>query len=278
MRGLAVEGYLCVCVQTPARRMSHAEWFMRRCFPALRGTLMTQRLAVVVASLLLAACGSSSSSTGSSSSPAGPSSADPTRIINVTGDIAFGDVNFGESPTRMLTIANSGTGVLTFTAITAVEGTGTAGYTATPTTGTVPPGGSVPVTIQFTPTIAQLYSNVLTVVGDQTSGNAAINFSGRGIDSGSGIDNPPLWTQSGTGDTVFDMPATVARVRIQATPTTNCQNFVVLIGGASTVNVILGTCEVADGPSLDRTYPTGGGGVVSITISTGITWTFTEIR
>jgi hypothetical protein len=52
----------------------------------------------------------------------------------------------------------------------------------------------------------------------------------------------------------------------------------VLIGGDSTVNVILGTCEIADGPSLDKTYPTGGGGVVSITISTGITWTFTEIR
>ena len=239
---------------------------------------MTQRLAVVAVSLLLAACGSSPSSTGSSSSPAGPSSPDSTRIINVTGDMAFGDVNFGESPTRMLTIANSGTGVLTFTAITAAEGTGTAGYTATPTTGTVPPSGSVPVTIRFTPTIAQLYSNVLTVVGDQTSGNAAINFSGRGIDTGSGIDNPPLWTHSGTGDAVFDLPATVARVRIQATPTTNCQNFVVLIGGESTVNVILGTCEVADAPSLDRTYPTGSGGVVSVTISTGITWTFTEIR
>jgi hypothetical protein len=77
---------------------------------------------------------------------------------------------------------------------------------------------------------------------------------------------------------VFDMPATVARVRIQATPTTNRQNFVVLIGGASTVNVVLGTCEAADAPSLDATYLTAGGGVVSITISTGIAWTFTEIR
>src|SRR6476659_7268837 len=150
---------------------------------------MTQRLAAVAISLLLAACGSSPSSTGSSSSPAAPSSPDPTRIINVTGDMAFGDVNFGESPTRMLTIANSGTGLLTFTAITAAEGTGTAGYTATPTTGTVPSGGSVPVTIQFTPTIAQLYSNVLTVVGDQTSGNAAITSSASGIDAGSGIDH-----------------------------------------------------------------------------------------
>jgi len=89
----------------------------------------------------------------------------------------------------------------------------------------------------------------------------------------------PLWTASGLGDAVFDMPTTVARVRIQATPTTSCQNFVVRIGGrASTVNVILGTCSVADARSLDSTYLTGGSGVVSITISTGIQWTFTEVR
>jgi HYDIN/CFA65/VesB family protein len=239
---------------------------------------MTKRLALVVVSVLVAACGSSSSPAGSASSPTGPPSVAPTRIIDVTGDLAFGDVNFGESPTRTLTVANSGNGVLTFTGINAAEGTGTAGYSATPTTGTVPPGGSVPVTIRFTPTIAQLYSNVLTVVGDQTSGKATINLSGTGIDSSTGPDNTPVWTQSGTGDKVFDMPTTVARVRIQAAPTTNCQNFVVLIAGASTVNVILGTCEAAAAPSLDGTYLTGGGGAVSITISTGITWTFTEIR
>src|SRR5512132_3725911 len=112
---------------------------------------MTKRLALVVVSLLLAACGSSSSS------PTGPSSANATRIINVTGDMAFGNVNFGESPTRILTIGNSGNGILTFTGINAVGGTGTAGYAASPTSGTVPPGGSVSVTIRFTPTIAQFY-------------------------------------------------------------------------------------------------------------------------
>ncbi len=234
---------------------------------------MTKRLALVVVSVMLAACGLSSSPTESSAPPTGPSSPAATRIIDVTGDMAFGDVNFGESPTRTLTIGNSGNGVLTFTGINGVEATTTPGYTATPTAGTVPPGGSVPVTISFTPTIAQVYSNVLTIVGDQTSGNAAINLSGTGINN-----TPSLWTQSGTGDAVFDMPTTVARVRIQATPTSNCQNFVVLIGGASTVKVVLGTCDAADAPSLDGTYLTAGGGVVSITISTGITWILTEIR
>jgi hypothetical protein len=89
----------------------------------------------------------------------------------------------------------------------------------------------------------------------------------------------PLWTASGIGDSVFGMPTSVESVRIQATPTTSCQNFVVGIGGRrSTVNVILGTCSVADARMLDSTYLTCGGGVVSITISTGVQWTFTEIR
>lgn len=89
----------------------------------------------------------------------------------------------------------------------------------------------------------------------------------------------PLWTASGIGDSVFDMPTTVARVRIQAAPTTSCQNFIVRVGGrASIVNVILGSCSVADARTLDSTYLTGGGGVVSITSSTGVQWTFTEVR
>jgi hypothetical protein len=47
---------------------------------------------------------------------------------------------------------------------------------------------------------------------------------------------------------------------------------------ASIINVILGTCSVADARSIDSTYLTGGGGVVQITGSTGIQWTFIEIR
>ena len=78
---------------------------------------------------------------------------------------------------------------------------------------------------------------------------------------------------------MFGMPTSVDSVRIQATPTTSCQNFVVGIGGRrSTVNLILGTCSIADARTLDRTYLSGGGGVVSITISTGVQWTLTEIR
>jgi hypothetical protein len=140
-------------------------------------------------------------------------------------------------------------------------------------TGTVAPGASVTVTVRFTPTIAQVYSTTLNVTGDQTSGNAGINI------IGGGINNTPLFTRSGVGDTVFDMPTTVARVRVQAAPTTSCQNFIVRIDGRpSIINVILGTCSVADARTLDSIYLTGGGGVVQITSSTGVQWTFTEVR
>lgn len=86
-----------------------------------------------------------------------------------------------------------------------------------------------------------------------------------------------LFTRSGVGDSVFDMPTYVTRVRITATPSTFCQNFVVRIAGRVLVNVILGTCSVADARTHDGTYVTAGG-VTEVTISSGIAWTFTEIR
>ncbi len=225
------------------------------------------RWLVLAATMLALGCGSSPTSPTPTPTPT------VTRIITVTGDLGFGNINIGDSPTRTFTIGNSGTGPLTFTGFTAAGGTGSIGFTASPQSGTVQPGGTQIITIRFTPTIAQFYSNVLSVTGDQTGGGAAINVSGVGVDAS------PLFTASGVGDAVFDMPTKVARVRITAVPTTSCQNFVVRIGGRSSIiNIILGTCSVADAPSIDSTYLTGGGGVVSITISTGVRWTFTEVR
>jgi hypothetical protein len=73
------------------------------------------------------------------------------------------------------------------------------------------------------------------------------------------------------------MPTYVRRIRIQGSPSTSCQNFIVRIGGRTTVNVILGTCSVADTRTHDGTYLVTGG-TVEITSSSGIKWTFTEVR
>jgi len=87
----------------------------------------------------------------------------------------------------------------------------------------------------------------------------------------------PPWSQSGTGDSVFNMPTSVSRVRITATPASSCQNFAVKIAGRLIVNVILGTCSVADARTHDGTYLTSGG-VTEVTISSGVSWSFTQVR
>jgi hypothetical protein len=151
-------------------------------------------------------------------------------------------------------------------------GTGTAGVTATPTSGTVQPGGSQAVTVRFTPTIPQLYSGTINVVGDQTSGSNIVNFLGQGIN------NAPLFTRSGSGANVFDMPTSVRRVRIFGDYGGSCENFVVKIAGRLVVNEILGSCSVAtSGRHFDGTYATSGG-LVAVTQSTGVSWTFVEER
>jgi len=91
--------------------------------------------------------------------------------------------------------------------------------------------------------------------------------------------NPtPLFTRSGVGDNVFDIPTTVSRIRIQGVSAGNrCSNFVVRIAGRLIVNVIIGNCSIADSLTHDGTYVTNGG-VTEVTISSGVSWTFTEVR
>ena len=89
----------------------------------------------------------------------------------------------------------------------------------------------------------------------------------------------PFFEISGTGNMVFDLPATVARVRIVGTYTGLSSNFIVTIGGRLLVNEIIGTSkEYADISTVSEgTYLTTGG-VVEITDSSGVFWIFTEVR
>lgn len=232
---------------------------------------MKRLLSVLAIATFAGACGSSSST-----APSTPvATATPTKIITVSGNLAFGNVNIGQSADRTFTIANSGNATLTFTSLSCAGGTGTAGYTASPTSGTIAPGGTTTVTVHFAPTTAGFLSCVLSVVGDQTSGGAAINISGTGV-------NPnPIFVQSGIGDSVFTLPSYVTRVRVDASFSGSCQNFIVRVSTStlSLINVIIGTCSVADTRSpFTGTYAINNGGVVTITNSTGVNWTFTELR
>jgi hypothetical protein len=225
--------------------------------------------------------------TGCSSSPTTPTTppppATPTKIITVSGNLAFGSVNIGSSADRTFTINNSGNTVLTYTSLSCTGGTGSVGYTANPTSGTVAPGATNTVNVHFAPTLGQFYSCVLSVVGDQTSGGAAINVSGTGV-------NPnPIFVQSGVGNSVFNLPSYVTTVHITGTYTGSSSNFVVWVGptGVACGTVTNGSCHLLVNDIIgtfvgrttsDGTYLTGGQPGVVIQLSGGVSWTISEVR
>lgn len=90
---------------------------------------------------------------------------------------------------------------------------------------------------------------------------------------------PPVvtapWTLSGSGNTVFDMPTTVTRVRIRGVWNgVGTSNFIVRVAGTLVVNEVLREMP-------NRTYEgvhAVRGGQTEITNSSAIAWTFTEDR
>jgi len=129
-----------------------------------------KRLFIIVGALLISACGSDSSNPAPQ-----PSTTSQTKIIGLVGNLAFGSVAVGSrSASALLTISNSGTSTLTVTGMLVPGGA----YSANWTSGTIPPGGSQPVSVAFTPTTAGTFNGSLIVNGDQTSGTNSIAISG----------------------------------------------------------------------------------------------------
>jgi hypothetical protein len=133
-------------------------------------------LCVALLPFLFACSGKDSSSpTGPSSTP-GPST--PTRVIAVSGNLAFGDVPVGSQRDLSFAIANSGTAAPTVTGTT-ISG-GLAAHTLFSfTNGTIAAGTTQTVSVRFQPTSAGSYSGTVTVNGDQTSGANTIAISGN---------------------------------------------------------------------------------------------------
>jgi hypothetical protein len=144
---------------------------------------MMQRLAgVLVASLAIAQCGGG----GGSSTPTSPTTTTttttPTRIISVTGSLAFGTVNVGSSRSASFTISNTGNSTLTITGIGANTNFVTQSSLSW-TSGTIAAGGSQTVTITFTPTATGNFNGTVTVTGDQTSGTNTIGYTAEAVNN-----------------------------------------------------------------------------------------------
>ena len=121
--------------------------------------------------------------------------------------------------------------------------------------------------------VAAVSSSGVVTVTNTGDTDVFANFSGRS--AGLTVRVPAPWTASGSGNTVFNMPTYVSRVRIRGVWNgQQTSNFIVHIGGKSVVNEIL---RNTPGNSFEGTYLTNGG-VVEIVSSTFISWTFTQVR
>lgn len=134
---------------------------------------MKRLIMLALASLGFAACGGQSDG-----SPTAPT-ATATRVIGLSGNLAFGNVQVGSSATAIITISNSGNAVLTVSGITASGGMSNV-LLGDWLSGMISPGTSQQVTIQFAPSASQAYSGVITILSDATSGTNTINASGTG--------------------------------------------------------------------------------------------------
>jgi hypothetical protein len=98
-----------------------------------------------------------------------------SRIMSLSGDLAFGNVQAGTTAIRILTISNRGNDALSVFGLSLP--TGFSGFWS----GTLAPGESHGVTITFAPTLTTGYGGAITVSANQTFGGATIMANGVGI-------------------------------------------------------------------------------------------------
>lgn len=212
-------------------------------------------LVVLATSLLVSACGSSP--TTPSPSPTPTPTPNPTVVsVAVQGGAGCSNGATCQAPSNQQLVA------------TATLSNGT-----TQTVTTQATWSSTNVSVADVNT-----SGAVTV---RNAGTADITAVYQGKLGGVTFNVPPPWAQSGSGDNVFVVPSFVTRVRIDATYNGSCQNFIARISTSPTslVNTIIGTCSVAETRSpFSGTYAINNGGTVTITSSTGINWTFTQVR
>jgi hypothetical protein len=108
---------------------------------------------------------------------------DDTRIISLSGDLDFGTVQLGSTPTKTLRISNTGNDTLQVTGINYPFSVFSGDFV-----GNIAPGDYENVTVTFAPTAAQTYSGTLTVNSNKTGGTNTITVSG----TGGGCINPPI--------------------------------------------------------------------------------------
>jgi hypothetical protein len=219
--------------------------------------MMKRLIAGLALSVVVTACGSSSSPsapsttpTQTTSTPAATAPSAPT-VLSLSGTISFTGVGTG-LPNASVTILDSVNAGKT-------TQTDTAGHYEL--TGLTSAGFNVSIT-------SSGFIGVTRPVNLVTNTTLSVSLLPSQV-----------FTQTGVGDNVFTIPAYVTKVRVDASYQGSCQNFIVNGNNRLLINVIIGSCSVADTRSpFSGTYAITGATQIAITSSTGIAWTFTEVR
>ncbi|CAN2041724.1 hypothetical protein GMMP15_570001 [Candidatus Magnetomoraceae bacterium gMMP-15] len=106
----------------------------------------------------------------------------PTKIIRLTGNLDFGNVEVNTTATRTLTIWNDGNATLNVDSISYPNG-----FSGNWNGGDINSGGNKEITITFSPTSETNYSGMVNVSSDKTSGTNTISISGTGASEPSPI-------------------------------------------------------------------------------------------
>lgn len=195
----------------------------------------------VLTAAILAACGSNGGG-----SPTQPAASTPTTF-SLSGTLTDGQTGRGISGARAV-IADGPNANRSATA----DGSGHYSFSGLTQSG---------FTVNFT---AQYYNP--TSQGVTLTSNQTVNATLSPI---------PLFTVSGSGDNVFTIPLTVTRIHIVANYPGFSSNFIVHIAGNGVVNELMGTAW--NETHFEGTYVTSGG-TVEILHSSGVAWSFTEVR
>jgi len=142
---------------------------------------MTRSGLLVLLSLVALVGGCSDSSTPTSPTPV----TSTTRIIALSGNLAYGSVSVGSSSDATLTITNTGNAALTVTSMS-ISGGMADHVRANWTSGTIAPSASQAVRLTFQPQTAGTWNSTLTVNADQTSGSNTIPISATATGVGVG--------------------------------------------------------------------------------------------
>lgn len=106
-----------------------------------------------------------------------PSTTDTsTRVIDLTKNIAFGNVPIGQKLIKPFSIVNRGNSPLTVSAINLPTG-----YVSDFSAGNIKPGDSKLVNVTFTPTSTGAYSGSISLQSNATAGSNTVPVSGNGM-------------------------------------------------------------------------------------------------